>query len=547
MPRFISPFGRRPLKHAALFVMVPSLFLGAPAALAAVVIIRVTGVVTSGVDQTGIFGRANTNLAGKDYTQVFIVDDTKGTKTVPLGTPPYASHIAATPTSNPMTATITIGNGTVYYGVRPTNAPPNSLVTRQSNQMVISTGGESYWVGTAVGEGSMEAGISFAYPPYTANYNWESALDYRVATNNTSNGSFVIAYGSSILAKWLQSADGQLKVTNITETGPITAPATPHIFFFNPANNQTSDVTNTTVPVVAGEKIQLFAIPTATPEPPKAWNPQGTIVGGFNQDFTCANPLPPPNPPCGGPTQADLTNASTSFFWVTPSSGVETVTYSYTLANGQKGSVQTKFDVTPPPTPVATAKPNPKGENYWYEDTKHLFMAADIQFSATPNPPSGTYEWIQIGQIAHSTVTSLNGGKSQTCVYSSTPGIDMGNGHYPTFTGPPPPPVDDTPGVDLEPGYLSASQTFAAQMYLLWKSNLPQSIPVPLGYVLWGFSESANFNPTLGVFPTYPNKNLGGWSTMPKLIWQTGSENFIKSGQFPTWNSQFKDLPPDCK
>ena len=39
----------------------------------------------------------------------------------------------------------------------------------------------------------------------------------------------------------------------------------------------------------------------------------------------------------------------------------------------------------------------------------------------------------------------------------------------------------------------------------------------------------------------------GGWSTIPKLIWQKGSDNFIKSGQFPTWNSQFKDLPPDCK
>src|SRR5271165_2862446 len=144
-----------------------------------------------------------------------------------------------------------------------------------------------------------------------------------------------------------------------------------------------NDVTDTTVPVVPGEKIQLFAIPAATPAPPKAWNPQGTIVGGFNQDFSCANPLPPPNPPCGGPTQADLTNSSTSFFWVTPSSGVETVTetvtYSYTLANGQKGSVQTKFDVAPPPTPVVTVKPNPEGENYWYDPTKHLFMAANIQ------------------------------------------------------------------------------------------------------------------------------------------------------------------------
>jgi hypothetical protein len=95
MACFIFRKGCRHPKCAALFVIAASLFLGATrAAVASLVIIRVTGIVTSGVDQTGVFGSKNTNLAGKDYTQVFIVDDAKGTKTVPLGTPPYASHIA---------------------------------------------------------------------------------------------------------------------------------------------------------------------------------------------------------------------------------------------------------------------------------------------------------------------------------------------------------------------------------------------------------------------------------------------------------------------
>jgi hypothetical protein len=66
-------------------VMAALLSIAAPCAgVAALVIIRVTGVVTSGIDQTGVFGPPNTNLAGKGYTQVFTIDDTKGTKTVRL-------------------------------------------------------------------------------------------------------------------------------------------------------------------------------------------------------------------------------------------------------------------------------------------------------------------------------------------------------------------------------------------------------------------------------------------------------------------------------
>jgi hypothetical protein len=69
--------------------------------------------------------------------------------------------------------------------------------------MSLYTGSENYWVGSAVGSGSMEDAINFAYPPYAASYNWESAMDYTMGANNTSQGSFGLAYATSILNPWL--------------------------------------------------------------------------------------------------------------------------------------------------------------------------------------------------------------------------------------------------------------------------------------------------------------------------------------------------------
>ncbi len=244
--------------------MVTLFFAGAPrVALAALVKITVTGVVTSATDETGVFGPPNSNLAGEKCTLVFIVDDTKGTKTVVTGDPPYASSIAATAGSNPMTATITIGTGTVYYGVRPTNAPPNSLVSRQSSQTYISTGGESYWVGNAVGEGSMGVTILFNYPPYAANYNWESALNYTTASGNTSGGSFVIAYGYSITGKWLQYADGYFSVTNITVTG-LTSPPPPGQGFLG--KNNGGNICPKPPSAVGGPKMSKVSLPIDAPK-----------------------------------------------------------------------------------------------------------------------------------------------------------------------------------------------------------------------------------------------------------------------------------------
>src|ERR1700733_13294019 len=94
---FASQKRSRPRICAVLCLMAAFSFLGTSSvALARQVTIKVTGTVTSGVDETGVFGAKNSKLDGKDYTQIFIIDDTKGTKTIVTGNPAYASRIAAT-------------------------------------------------------------------------------------------------------------------------------------------------------------------------------------------------------------------------------------------------------------------------------------------------------------------------------------------------------------------------------------------------------------------------------------------------------------------
>ena len=212
-------FASKNQSRSVLLLSSAFLFAAAPCiGLAKQVKIIVTGVVTSGTDQSGVFDAPGSNLAGKKYTQVFFIDDTKGFQA--------AKGIVAMPGSNPMKAMLTIDGGTLFYGVLPTHITPSSFVSRNSRNtdrvMDISTGGEEYQVGEAFGEGTAEASITFNLPPYTPSYNWGSALNYTTAPGNGSDGSFAIYYGyhgggeRGLIV--LQQASGLLKVSQITET-----------------------------------------------------------------------------------------------------------------------------------------------------------------------------------------------------------------------------------------------------------------------------------------------------------------------------------------
>jgi hypothetical protein len=80
------------------------------------------------------------------------------------------------------------------------------------------------------------------------------------------------------------------------------------------------------------------------------------------------------------------------------------------------------------------------------------------------------------------------GNTSSGCTY--TQGIDWNYPYAGIIPGTSPPQALDGPGVALPSGYV-VNRSFNATMFLMWTSNLPNSIPVPIGYPTWGFSGGA--------------------------------------------------------
>jgi hypothetical protein len=95
----------------------------------------VTGVVGSGVDDSGVFGPQGGNLATDPFSLVFTFDDTKGAQAVATcGGIPYLASITNTESSNPGTATLTVGSGSFTFGVL--NALRGQLRSREDRSPV---------------------------------------------------------------------------------------------------------------------------------------------------------------------------------------------------------------------------------------------------------------------------------------------------------------------------------------------------------------------------------------------------------------------------
>jgi hypothetical protein len=66
--------------------------------------------------------------------------------------------------------------------------------------------------------------------------------------------------------------------------------------------------------------------------------------------------------------------------------------------------------------------------------------------------------------------------------------------------------------------------SFSAKMYAMWDPNLPNSIPVPLGYVQWNFTGDA----------TIANASTNQWVLKSS---SAGSNNtFTQSSSYPQWS-----------
>jgi hypothetical protein len=535
-------------------------------AQASIVTATITGVVTSGTDISGVFGPPKTTLTGKNlpYKLVATIDDTKGSQPAPVGNPPYYSDIVATATSRPITATLTINGVSVSSGYG-----QYSLAQRDTPG-IPNTGGEAVFGATAAitGQLNVQTTIYFNDPPFILSYNWESPLSYAPPSTNTSFGGF-----SLYTPEGLSGASGRLSVTSITVSGPpipqisangvqITgnlahaAVGLPVMLAASPAGQTSSwQLFNgsTAIPwaqVAVGGFETSKACP-AEPPWPTTCCPQFVLASG--------TPAPNPPPTCTGQfTTLVGSNFSTptapTLFWTVP--GRYTVEYQYTLSTGQSGISAAVINVEGPTQSTVstdvegsvTVTSLPSETDFLLQGLKYMASTNTIAAASDcmSNPPSvycfgvsftpfsvtfpsdytGSYQWVQLIKAKTLSTSTASG---TTSVVSSCPSGLLDNTYpYPDVlpdllpNGKPQQTAYDGPfsAVKIPASVSTVTWTFTADMYLMWQAttDLPSgtsivasTIPVPLGYVEWGFTATAMRNSSGGFSLSSYTRSIDGF------------------------------------
>jgi hypothetical protein len=182
--------------HNRTLISIVALAICGPiqAAHATEIIATITGTVASGNDNSGVFGPANSKLAGDAFTLTFTFDDSKGVQNVGLdnGVPDFSS-ITSTAISNPGTATLTIGADSFTFGVINTAKGAYSEFARYAppgaDSQVFLVAGDGYYLGGSAIEG-------YVYPAtgsvLTRDYDWEDSFSDS-SLHNTASLSFEIS------------------------------------------------------------------------------------------------------------------------------------------------------------------------------------------------------------------------------------------------------------------------------------------------------------------------------------------------------------------
>jgi hypothetical protein len=362
---------------------------------------------------------------------------------------------------------------------------------------------------------------------------------------------------------------------------PIPAPRPMVVFGAGPsACSSGADISQAPQNVFVGQVIALVGcLPNGSPAglsiSTSSWGtPTGTVVGGFDPSQTNNQQV------MGLPAQ-NVQNFS--FAWVGTGLQQATVTYSYILNNLEGNQATLNFNVYGPTTdrsdgayftatpgtvnvwPAGTASAG-NSTNPWLEfgNGKNNFGMIFNVAAAPPDMSNGAFQWVQLlGQR-----TSQYRTTPPTSNSTNTGGLDN---WYPYPTPPNNPTLTaDSPGIELivygVSSFSEAADSFAAKMYLMWdpqipssaqvaagqttcsaassiqdatgntnstKSNCYGSIPVPLGYISWGYcGDAVN---TLTYQPsTQTNWMLNCGYSLPK---PPSLPSFILSYEYPTWSN----------
>ncbi|MGO8788439.1 MAG: hypothetical protein ACLQVL_13810 [Terriglobia bacterium] len=317
------------------------------------------------------------------------------------------------------------------------------------------------------------------------------------------------------------------------------------------------NISSTTQSVVAGQQIAL-SVPTpngySVQSQTWSFSNQSAITGGFTNSAGTGQPSA-----TGGGQEADdppLDQNSLTFYWVDPGDNGETVTYTYTLNNGQKASATATFNIGGP-TGNLLLQANMKTDGSGVQvlagpklSTTGIPLGTTqvgITFTSNATPPPGynqSFTWVQIiGGVQNQYINS-NGPFATPA--SPESGIDN---TYP-YANASPTATNDTPSTALPSIYGEGWESFTAAMFLMWDPALPTgctpastnatyqstastctSIPIPLSSVTWHWSGCA-----INTLSNQTNGTTWLLSTSNGCPVQTLGAS--QSAGFPEWTNQ---------
>ena len=329
-------------------------------------------------------------------------------------------------------------------------------------------------------------------------FDWSSEDSSIANISGPNYNQYANVYGTSVGSTFIDAEvwDAYCYV-NAAPSPPATV--TPDIYFNG------NDITGTTQPVVVGQQIPLqasFSLPAGVSISSQSWSVSGTTVGGYNASTNS-----------GQTVSTNFTQQSTTFYWVTAQTGA-TVTYTVNLSDGAQASATATFNVSGPTNVTVTATAGTVVIQYNDEmsfgDSSGT-PGMSFQASATmPTGTPGTFSWVQV--VVSSCYTDTPPGSP----YCLTP--NALDSTYPYDSGAS---AADSPNVGLTSDLSQVSDTDSFDMYLMWNPGTANSIPVPLGFVAWGWSGDATQNQSTGV-----------WSLNSSSI---PSHTFTPSQSFPQW------------
>jgi hypothetical protein len=337
-------------------------------------------------------------------------------------------------------------------------------------------------------------------------------------TNGQLNASGLIGYSVG------QGAQALIPVLPAPVSPPPPAQAQPKILYAG------AEVTGQTgIKVAVGEQISVSMDANGLSVQTQQWDIPGTRIKGY----TIAKAS-------GQVTQlTEVSEPQVSFYWV-DGSPARTVTLSYVLSDGTKGSVGATFNVESPTaasisTPTGTvaivctlqtvvAKLAPPCWTKLGDTTSLNFGGTPtnigITYDPSLTPPPDFSGQTMLAQVIDSTTTAVkySNGTSKTC--SAMNALDSGI----------PFPSLDNPGVTLAPSAVPGVNTTDARVatsftiFLMWRPQIQgaTTIPVPMGHVDWRWYGQADFQ----------NQS---WVLAPT---SSGSADpFVASTNFPQWNA----------